>query len=149
MLPSLIAFSSFSFLSGTRGFTLVELSVVMALLAILAVMIVSFTSLTSLRTKQATARTDCMDAFSAYRTAVTDGFAEMDKSDTFSFRVENGVLVIGTETFAPDADRIDGITAETNDTLLRITITNDTLSLTESFVIASHCGATFTAGGGE
>ena len=134
-----------------RGFTLVELSVVMALLAILAVMIVSFTSLTSLRTKQATARTDCMDAFSAYRTAVTDGFAEMDKSDTFSFRVENGVLVIGTETFAPDADRIDGITAKTNDngTLLRITITNDTLSLTESFVIASHCGATFTAGGGE
>ena len=131
-----------------RGFTLVELSIVMALLAILAVMIVSFTSLTSLRTKQATARTDCMDAFSAYRTAVTDGFAAMDEGGTFTFSAENGALVIGEKTFAPASDKIDRIEAETNGALLRITMTSDALSLTESFVIASHCGATFTAGGG-
>lgn len=134
--------------SNTRGFTLVELSIVMALVAILAVMIVSFTSLTSLRVRQATARTDFMDAVADYRAGVTDGFALIDTNTTkpFTVSVDGRELKIGGEPFTlPDG--IDRVTAETNGTLLRVTLTNDSLSLSESFVIASHCGATFTGGG--
>lgn len=134
--------------TGTRGFTLVELSIVMALVAILAVMIVSFTSLTSLRVKQASARADFMDDVADYRIAVIDGFAEIDANSTFDVSVENGrVLHIGEAQFDDIPDGIDCVTAETNGTLLRITVENTALSLSEGFVIASHCGATFTEGG--
>lgn len=137
--------------SNTRGFTLVELSIVMALVAILAVMIVSFTSLTSLRVRQATARTDFIDAVADYRAGVTDGFALIDeKNAVFIVSADGASLTVGQKDF-PCPDGIDRVTAETNEngTLLRVTLTNDSLSLTESFVIASHCGATFGIGGGS
>ena len=128
----------------TRGFTLAELSIVMALIAILATMIVSFTSLTALRTEQAERRTDFMDAATAYRTAVSDGFAAMDKpqSEGFFYAADADGLTIGAEDF-PLPDEIDTVTVETNGALLRITVKSTELSLSESFVIASHCGATF------
>ena len=137
--------------TNTRGFTLVELSVVMALVAILLVMIVSFTSLTSLHTQESAARGDFMAACTDYRAAVTDGFSLIDTKETeFSWLVsEDGdVLTIGTSTFALP-EHLDRVTVETNatGTLLRITVTNETLSLSESFVIASHCGATFQIAG--
>ena len=135
-----------------RGYTLVELTVVMALIVILTGMIISFTSLTSFRVKQATAATDCMDAFTEYREGVTEGFALIDAaSDTpFLVVVDGALLTIGDMDFPP-SEHIDSVTVETNGTLLRITVLNDRLSLSESFVIASHCGATFTftVGGGE
>ena len=134
-----------------RGYTLVELTVVMALIVILTGMIISFTSLTSFRVKQATAATDCMDAFTEYREGVTEGFALIDAaSDTpFSVVAVGALLTIGDMDFTP-SEHIDSVTVETNGTLLRITVLNDRLSLSESFVIASHCGATFTVtGGGE
>ena len=128
----------------TRGFTLAELSIVMALIAILATMIVSFTSLTALRTEQAERRTDFMDAATAYRTAVSDGFAAMDRpqSEGFFYAADADGLTIGAEDF-PLPDEIDTVTVETNGALLRITVKSTELSLSESFVIASHCGATF------
>lgn len=136
-----------------RGYTLVELTVVMALIVILTGMIISFTSLTSFRVKQATAATDCMDAFTEYREGVTEGFALIDAaSDTpFLVKADGALLKIGDMVFTP-SEHIDSVTVETNGngTLLRITVLNDRLSLSESFVIASHCGATFTVtGGGE
>lgn len=139
-----------------RGYTLVELTVVMALIVILTGMIISFTSLTSFRVKQATAATDCMDAFTEYREGVTEGFALIDAaSDTpFLVVVDGALLTIrGKDTIGdmdfPPSEHIDSVTVETNGTLLRITVLNDRLSLSESFVIASHCGATFVLGGGE
>ena len=132
-----------------RGYTLVELTVVMALIVILTGMIISFTSLTSFRVKQATAATDCMDAFTEYREGVTEGFALIDAADTsFSVVADGALLTIGGKDFPP-SEHIDSVTVETNGTLLRITVLNDRLSLSESFVIASHCGATFVLGGGE
>ena len=131
-----------------RGYTLVELTVVMALIVILTGMIISFTSLTSFRVKQATAATDCMDAFTEYREGVTEGFALIDASGTFAVLADGALLKIGDKDFAP-SEHIDSVTVETNGTLLRITVLNDRLSLSESFVIASHCGATFAVGGGE
>ena len=112
-----------------RGFTLMELTIVMALVAIIAVMIASFTSLTSLRTKQAGQRTEFMDAVTAYRTRVTDGFAAMDKpqSEGFFYAANADGLTIGAEDF-PLPDEIDRVTADTNGTLLRITVTNEALS---------------------
>ena len=132
-----------------RGYTLVELTVVMALIVILTGMIISFTSLTSFRVKQATAATDCMDAFTEYREGVTEGFALIDESGEFEVKADGALLRIGDKDFPP-SEHIDSVTVETNGTLLRITVLNDRLSLSESFVIASHCGATFTVtGGGE
>ena len=131
-----------------RGYTLVELTVVMALIVILTGMIISFTSLTSFRVKQATAATDCMDAFTEYREGVTEGFALIDEARKFEFSTDGALLTIGGKTFTP-SEHIDSVTVETNGTLLRITVLNDRLSLSESFVIASHCGATFEVGGGE
>ena len=140
---------------GTRGFTLVELSIVMALIAIIAAMIVSFTSLTSLRTRQAERRTDFMNAVSLYRTAVTNGFAEMDEPNDgedprFSCTVGDGKITIGEKDFSLP-EELDRVTAEANEsgTLLRITVENEALSLSESFIIASHCGATFQIEGGS
>lgn len=138
--------------TSTQGFTLVELSVVMALVAILLVMILSFTSLTSLHTQEADLRGDFMAACTDYRAAVTDGFSMIDKvmSDEnnhaipFGCSTDGGVLRIGPSSF-PLPEHLDSVTIETNTsgTLLRVTMTSDELSLTESFVIASHCGATF------
>lgn len=131
-----------------RGFTLVELSIVMGLVAILTAMIVSFTSLTSLRVRQATAAVDCMDAFAEYRQTVTDGFALIDtKEGEFAVSTDGALLKINDKDFPP-SEHIDRVTAQTNETLLRITLENDLLSIRESFVIASHCGATFTVTGG-
>ena len=133
-----------------RGYTLVELTVVMALIVILTGMIISFTSLTSFRVKQATAATDCMDAFTEYREGVTEGFALIDAYREFEVEADGALLTIGDMDFTP-SEHIDSVTVETNGngTLLRITVLNDRLSLSESFVIASHCGATFAVGGGE
>ena len=130
-----------------RGFTLVELSIVMGLVAILTAMIVSFTSLTSLRVRQATAAVDCMDAFAEYRQTVTDGFALIDASGAFTVLADGALLKINDKDFPP-SEHIDRVTVETNETLLRITLENDLLSIRESFVIASHCNATFTVTGG-
>ena len=130
--------------TSTQGFTLVELSIVMALVAILLVMILSFTSLTSLHTQEAALRGDFMAACTDYRTAVTEGFALIDTADAaFSWSVsDEGVLTVGSASFALP-EHIDTVTAEANGALLRVTMVNEALSLSESFVIASHCGASF------
>lgn len=145
-----------------RGFTLVELAVVMAVLAILSTAIIGFTTLTSHRVKDADARADFMDACTAYRLAVTRSFAEVDTSEV-CFTVGTGeaegvpVLEIGTVKIPlPEGGTIDALTltvqAPTEDgyRLLRIEVGSTALGLSESFVIASHCGATFqlNEGGG-
>lgn len=141
-----------------RGFTLVELAVVMAILAILSTAIIAFTTLTSHRVKDADARADFMDACTAYRLAVTRSFAEVDTKVCFTVGTGEAegapVLEIGTDDSTvkiplPEGGTIDALTltvqapTEDGNRLLRIEVGSTALGLSESFVIASHCGATF------
>ena len=133
-----------------RGFTLVELSVVMAVMVILAGMVVSFSVLMRGHAEDISAQNEFSTDVSAAEKAITTWLSEKDVKDAV-FKVENGSFSVLAEkiTFNPNAHAlvlgdkvvselfsIEGVVFETNGTLIKWTIrrTVDGAQETRSFV---------------
>ena len=150
---------------GKRGFTLVELSVVMALVAILATMTVSFTVLMSGFANDSRAEYEYLEEYSNLKEALSNWLQENDiDGATFNaFTVEsngfyvnkiekhvhfeNDTLYLGNET--KSFDSIDSVTfAAIDGKLIKCTTTRKNSEQTMSFVFYPRF-ATITGGSGE
>ena len=129
-----------------RGVTLVELTAVMAITAIISLMIVSFSTLISAQVKKNDARADFLQDVSSFRTVVKESFSQWDTAEKFFIRVdeEGEKLYFNSEEILfSDYTTIDGVAVECQDGLLKIIVTNEDLKAEQSFLLFSHCGATF------
>ena len=140
-------------MSGKRGFTLVELSVVLALVAIVTVMIVSFSIMMDKFAVSAQAEYDFLEDSNILKNQIIEQislydvagneFSVVDGSDT-----ENDYLEI-TKDDAPTEKLVFGdndfdITLETNGNLIKCTIksTNKSVFYKNTFVVALRCAST-------
>ena len=140
-----------SLLRQRRGVTLVELTAVMAITAIISLMIVSFSTLISAQVKKNDTRADFLQDASSFRVAVQQYFSAIDESEKeFIVTVEENTLAFDDDNHFDFSSykTVDGVAVEANAQLLKITLTNDTLNTKQSFIIFSHCGASFAEGGG-
>ena len=134
----------------SRGFTLVELAIVMALLALVGVVVVGFVSLVSGQARTVNARADFMEATLTFRNDLEAAFSVVDAPAEMPVSCVDGLLTVGTASLSlSDYPELAGIEIElsANKTLLKIILTNREGDETSSFLLASHCGATFTVGG--
>jgi hypothetical protein len=150
----------------TKGVTLLELTIVLALLTIVTTLIVSFSTLVSNQVKMDNARADFITAASDCKFALQTKFAEIDQAGEISvyytdepcviyFKPENG----DGKNFAvssqyPDITdcELKGMTGHPE--FIQILLHSDKTDQTISFLLTSHCGATFvkgtpTQGGGQ
>ena len=162
--------------NGKRGFTLVELTVVMALLAILATMIVTFSGLMSDFVAKEQAEYDFLEDVSTLKESLSNWIAENDvdgakftltekktvnEIDYYSsvispinqVKFSNGKLTLYPETTVP-LDEISYITFEcvgTNLNLLKCTayryVDGEETPKTISFVVALRCATVGVEGG--
>ena len=160
--------------NGKRGFTLVELTVVMALMAILATMIVTFSSLMSDFAAKEHAEYDFLEDVSVLKESLSNWIAENDVSETkftlterktvnginyFSsvispvnpVKFSNGILTLYPESDIV-LDEIAFITFEYVDTnLLKCTayhyVDGEEDPNTISFVVALRCATVEVEGG--
>ena len=128
---------------GKRGFTLVELSVVIALVAILATMTISFTVLMSDFANDSRAEYEYLEEHSKLKEEISNWLAERDVTGT-TFDTENDLLKINDSEFnisdivedMSKFDSIGGVTfAELGGKLIKCTTTSSKNSnQTMSFV---------------
>ena len=119
-----------------RGFTIVELTVVLAVSAIVFAMVASFSVLVSGQVKRNRLRTDFLSAVSDCKLALQTKCAELDGA--------NKTISVSELQKLADDDLYTCIIAPTADgKYLQCTFTNDKLKDEVSFLLASHCGATF------
>ena len=141
-----------------RGFTLIELTMVMAISAIISAMIISFCTLISAQTKKNELRADFMQNVTDLRTDLQIAFAEVDGSllneqgeplpyhfivDGENIKLEN----YSAFDFSLNAyEYIDNITLTPSDNrkILRVTLQNSDLNEYQNFVIISKTGNVFT-----
>ena len=132
-----------------RGFTLVELTVVMAISAIISVMIITTASLISAQVKKNGLRADFMQAVVDFRSDLQIQFAEIDgTSPTFTVTEDDKSIQFGNTAIPLDSyeyiDRIDlEFNKETSSEILKITLTNERLEESQSFILISKTGGTF------
>ncbi len=113
-----------------RGFTLIELTIVMAITAIISVMIVSFSVLISAQVKKNNLRADFLEAVIALRSDLQKEFAEIDPP---ALDLENPGLSFSLESY----EYIDDVTFSTNGKILKVTVENETLGEEQSFILIS------------
>ena len=135
-----------------KGFTLIELTVVIAVLAIISTVIVTFSSLISAQVTRSNARADFLRYSSAFKTDLQTAFAEFDSDTVFTVSIdnENNVLSFGDDNkFVFDAYGEFSLSVETkeNSSLLKCIMKNQSLGLEQTFLISSRCGARFMIGG--
>ncbi len=133
-----------------RGFTLVEMAIVMALLALVGTVVVGYATLVSEQTRTVNERADFMEATLTFRGDLERAFAEGDALGEASVSFSDGVLTVGTASLLlSDYPEISDVETElsTDKTLLKIILTNEEIRETSSFLLASHCGAIFIEGG--
>ena len=121
-----------------RGFTLIELTMVMAISAIIATMIVSFCTLISAQTKKNELRADFMQDVIDLRTDLQVAFAEIDNGGTITTtdnipKIGDNELSFYKESYA----YIDEITFDVEGKILKVTVSNSTLSEPQSFILIS------------
>ena len=127
--------------SDKRGFTLVELTVVMALVAILMVMIVSFSTMMGDFAGAEESEYAFLEDVSAIKETLSDWVAENDvEGNVFSVSASGVLSLNGSEvdeTMKENLDEIDLVSFELSDThnLIKCTATSST-SDSISFVIA-------------
>ena len=134
-----------------RGFTLIELTMVMAISAIISAMIISFCTLISAQTKKNELRADFMQNVTDLRTDLQIAFAEVDGTVTeYHFTVdvvEKNLNIENTSFFFKwnDYEYIDSIelSARENGEILKVLLTNSSLSESQSFVLISKTGGIF------
>ena len=128
-----------------RGFTLVELTVVMAITAIISVMIVTTATLISAQVKKNGLRADFMQSVVDFRSDLQIQFAEVDgTSPTFTVTEDNKSIQFENTTISLDSyEYIDRIEIKTQGEILKVTLTNERLEESQSFVLISKTGGTF------
>lgn len=113
-----------------QGFTLVELTIVMAITAIISVMIVSFSALISAQVKKNNLRADFLESVISLRSDLQKEFA---KKDSPTLDLENHGLSFDKEKYV----YIDDVTFSTNGKILKVTVENETLGEEQSFILIS------------
>ena len=108
-----------------RGFTLVELTIVMAITAIISVMIVSFSVLISAQVRKNNLRADFLESVITLRTDLQKQFAENN--------YEHSILSNDTTEY----EYIDKIEFDIKSQIVKVTVTNYTLQETQSFILIS------------
>ena len=155
-----------------RGFTLVELTIVLTVMAIISSMIVSFSVLISAQVNKNDARADFLEQTATFRTQIQQEFATIDAANTkFEVSVDENSVNFKEVSFEEDT-QIESVAVQPNDNLLKIevsfeqhtqiesvavevhpnepnsnllkiTIISESLKERQSFLLFSHCGATF------
>ena len=132
-----------------RGFTLIELTIVMAITAIISVMIVSFTTLISAQVNKNDLRADFMEQVLTLRTDLQTEFAKVDGTVTeYHFTVDVVAKTLNIEntsfTFTwNDYEYIDEMRVSSNGNVAKITLINKDLQESQSFVLISKTGNIF------
>ena len=130
-----------------KGFTLIELTVVIAVLAIISTVIVAFSSLISAQVTRNNARADFLKHSAQFKTDLQEEFALFDSPNTtFTVTVdnENNVLKFSeTQTFSFSAYGEFELSVSANGSLLKCELKNSALQVTQTFVLSSRCGASF------
>lgn len=91
--------------NGKRGFTLIELSIVLALVAIISVMVVSFSLLASKRTKDSEKALNFMQDTTAVESVMEGWIDDMERAGaTFSIEQERLVATVSGEQFTPSIE---------------------------------------------
>ena len=132
-----------------RGFTLIELTIVMAITAIISVMIVSFTTLISAQVNKNGLRADFMEQVLTLRTDLQTEFAKVDGTVTeYHFTVDVVAKTLNIEntsfTFTwNDYEYIDEMRVSSNGNVAKITLINKDLQESQSFVLISKTGNIF------
>ena len=124
-----------------RGFTLIELTIVMAITAIISVMIVSFTTLISAQVNKNDLRADFMEQVLTLRTDLQVSFANVDNGGEIT--VDNNIPKIDNNELSFNSDSyeyIDDITFEAKGDILKVFAYNEKLDETQSFVLISKVG---------
>ena len=126
-----------------RGFTLIELTIVMAISAVISVMIISFTTLISAQVKKNNLRADFMQEVMDFRTDLQVSFAEIDNGNPIT--VENNIVKIGNNelSYLESYEYIDTITFDVEGKILKVTVTNARLQENQSFILISKTGSAF------
>ena len=127
-----------------RGFTLIELTMVMAISAIITTMIISFSTLISAQTKKNELRADFMQDVMDFRTDLQIAFAEIDIGGEITIadnipKIDDNELSFDKESYA----YIDEIRFDVSGDILRVIVSNSTLSEEQSFVLISKTENTF------
>ena len=136
-----------------RGFTLMELVIVMALMTVVSGMIVSFSVLMSKQLGTNGTRSNYMDSVIAIKNDLTVKFSENDEKDkTFTVETENEGIkisrqgvedIIITPSDYRDVDEIKFDIIEGNTSLLKIKVINTELGAEQTFTLSSRTGASF------
>ena len=140
-----------------RGFTIVELTMVMAISAIIAVMIVSFSVLISAQVKKNQLRADFMQATVDFRNDLYKEFGKVDGTATtnpdnpllYTVTVEDDIIKIENPSFSfqwNEYEYISNVSVDAENGILRVTLGNEELNETQSFVLISKCGGEFEEG---
>ena len=122
-----------------RGFTLVELTIVMAITAIISVMIVSFSVLISAQVRKNNLRADFLESVITLRTDLQKQFAEVD-GKVISISEDKKTLKIDNNTFPFDwakYEYIDDFEFYAQGDIIKIIVFNTKLSESQSFTLLS------------
>ena len=88
-----------------------------------------------------------MQDVASFRVAVQQLFSEVDAPETdvpVSVDEENKTISFNSNGLSfSDYTTIDGVAVEWQGGLLKIIVTNEDLKAQQSFLLISHCGATF------
>ena len=117
-----------------RGFTLVELTIVLAISAIISVMIVSFSVLISAQVKKNNLRADFLEDVISLRIDLKKQFAE----DNAQFDIENPEFSFDLGNY----EHIDDIAFSKQDSgnILKVVVANSSLNEKQSFVLICRVG---------
>ena len=138
------------------GFTLVELTIVMALLVLVTGIIVSFTVLTGNHISESNLRSDFLNSTATLKNDLVKDFSEIDEKETFTVTVndEKKILTVSKKDSLPEIsveinlsnytalDEIDFEIIEDSH-LLKIKLSNNTLKWEQTFTLMSKTNATF------
>ena len=120
-----------------RGFTLVELTIVMAISAIISVMIVSFSVLISAQVKKNNLRADFLESVISLRSDLQKEFAKVDNGiitvSPDGKNIENPEFSFSLE----DYEFIDDVTFSSSGKILKVIVKNDSLNEAQSFILIS------------
>ena len=127
----------------TRGFTIVELTMVMAIASIIAVMIVSFSVLISAQVKKNNLRADFMQATVDFRHDLQKEWGKIDNGGSIEIKENNTTVKIDNNELSYDLTKyeyINEITFEAQGDILKVIVTNTQLEESQSFILISKVG---------
>lgn len=135
-----------------RGFTLLELTIVLALVALLSALVVSFTILTSNQLGKSTSYSNFLSEAATLKSYARNSFAEIDEKSPLTVLIKDNDLYIGSKKIIEfeDYKEIKAISFDIDDTakILKVTLSAEVADASTSFAITSRLGASFIRGEG-